>query len=133
MAALLGGEVQYLFTNPVSGITFAKQGRAKILAVTGSRRLPSLPDTPTMAEAGMKGFEAEGWFAYFGPPRMPGPIAEKLHQVISQAVKSPDMDEFLKAQGTIPTGLGLSRFAATLGDETRVWSELVRQNDIRID
>lgn len=133
MAALLGGEVQYLFTNPVSAINFAKQGRVKILAVTGGQRLPALPEVPTMSEAGMKGFEAEGWYAFFGPGKMPGAVAEKLHATISTVVKSPEISEFLKAQGTIPTGLGLAKFGDTLKKEKETWGELIRQNGIKLD
>lgn len=133
MAALLGGEVQYLFTNPVSATTFAKQGRVKILAVTGNQRLPALPDVPTMSEAGLKGFEAEGWFAYFGPGKMPKAVVEKLHATISSIVKSPDINEFLTSQGTIPTGTGLSAFGSTLQKESETWTALIRQNGIKIE
>lgn len=133
MAALLGGEVQYLFTNPVSASGFAKQGKVKMLAVTGGERLPALPNVPTMSEAGMKGFEAEGWYAYFGPANIPPVVAEKLHKTISAIVKSPDINEFLQAQGTKPTGVGLREFGATLPGEQAIWGKLIRQNGIKLD
>lgn len=133
MQGLIGGEVQYLFTNPVSAINFQKQGRVKVLAVTGDKRLPALPDTPTMAEAGFKGFEPVGWYAYFAPAGTPKPIAQRLHTTIADILKAPDMQQFMKDQGTIPSGQGLDEFGATLDDERKVWYRMIKDNDIKVD
>ena len=133
MQGLIGGEVQYLFTNPVSAINFQKQGRVRILAVTGEQRLPALPDTPTMAEVGLKGFEPVGWYAYFAPAGVPDPIAQRLHTTIADILKAPEMDAFLKEQGTIPSGVGLDKFGGTLDAERKVWYRMIKENDIRIE
>lgn len=133
MAALLGGEVQYLFTNPVSAINFQKQGRVRILAVTGTRRVSALPDTPTMAEAGMKGFEPEGWYGYIGPGKMPQPVLQKLHATIAGIIQDPEMLGFLRQQGTIPTGAGPVEFGAAIQGERKVWSRLIKDIGVRLD
>lgn len=133
MQGLIGGEVQYLFTNPVSAIIFQKQGRVRILAVTGERRVPALPDTPTMAEAGFKGFEPVGWYAYFAPAGLPEPIAKRLHTTISDILKTPDMQAFLKEQGTIPGSVGLDEFGATLDAERNTWYRMIKDNGIRVE
>jgi tripartite-type tricarboxylate transporter receptor subunit TctC len=133
MQGLIGGEVQYLFTNPVSAIIFQKQGRVRILAVTGERRVPALPDTPTMAEAGFKGFEPVGWYAYFAPAGLPEPIAKRLHATISDILEAPDMQAFLKEQGTIPGSIGLQEFAATLDAERDTWYRMIKDNGIKVE
>lgn len=133
MTDLVAGRVQYMFNNPVSAINFAKQGRVRILAVTGEQRLPGLPDVPTMAQAGIPGFEVVGWFSFFVPAKTPRAIAEKLHAELSSIIRSQEMTEFLRERGTIPTGIGLEAFARKMAVERREWVHLVKENDIRLE
>ena len=63
-----------------------------------------------MAQAGFPGFEVVGWFAYFVHAKTPRPIAEKLHAELSQIIRSPEISDFLKERGTLPTGIGLEEF-----------------------
>jgi tripartite-type tricarboxylate transporter receptor subunit TctC len=133
MQGLIGGEVQYLFTNPVSAIIFQKQGRVRILAVTGEQRVPALPDTPTMAEAGFRGFEPVGWYAYFAPAGLPEPIAKRLYATIFDIVRTPEMQAFLKEQGTIPSAEGLDEFGLKLDSERNTWYRMIKDNGIRVE
>jgi tripartite-type tricarboxylate transporter receptor subunit TctC len=133
MTDLLSGRVQYMFNNPVSAINYAKQGRVRILAVTGEKRLPALPDVPTMAEAGFPGFETVGWFAFFVSARTPRPIAEKLNGALSEIIRSPEMSAFLAERGTLPTGIGMDEFARKVAAERVAWAKLIKENDIRLD
>ena len=133
MTDLFGGRIQYLFNNPVSAIGAAKGNKARILAVTGERRLPAIPDVPTMAEAGYRGFEVVGWFAFFVRAQTPRPIAEKLHGALAEIIRSPDMSDFLRERGTLPTGIGLAEFAGKVTEERRVWARLIKENDIRLE
>jgi tripartite-type tricarboxylate transporter receptor subunit TctC len=133
MTDLVAGRVHYLFNNPVSAIGFAKGGKVRILAVTGEQRLPAIPDVPTMAQAGFSGFEVVGWFAFFVHAQTPRPIAEKLHAALSEIIRSPDMTEFLKERGTLPTGIGLEAFARKVADERRLWAKLIKENEIRLE
>lgn len=133
MTDLFGGRIQYLFNNPVSAIGAAKGGKVRILAVTGEQRLPAIPDVPTMAQAGYPGFEVVGWFAFFMRSQAPRPIAEKLHGALSEIIKSPEMSDFLRERGTLPTGLGLREFSAKVAQERIVWTRLIKENDIRLE
>ncbi len=133
MTDLFGGRIQYLFNNPVSAIGAAKGGKVRILAVTGEHRLPAIPDVPTMREAGYPGFEVVGWFAFFVRSQTPQPIAEKLHAALSEIIRSPDMADFLRERGTLPTGIGLAEFAGKVRDERKVWAQLIKENDIRLE
>jgi tripartite-type tricarboxylate transporter receptor subunit TctC len=133
MTDLVAGRVQYLFNNPVSAIGFAKGGKVKILAVTGDKRLPAIPDVPTMAQAGFPGFETVGWFSYFVHAKVPRPVQEKLHATLAEIIKSPEMSEFLRERGTLPTGIGLDAFAAKVAAERRAWAQLIRENEIRLE
>ncbi len=133
MTDVVAGRVQYMFNNPVSAMTFAKQGRVRILAVTGEHRLPGLAEIPTMAEAGYPGFEVVGWFSFFVHSKTPRAIAEKLNAELSSIIRTPEMSEFLKERGTIPTGIGLDEFAKKVAAERRAWAKLIRDNDIRLE
>jgi tripartite-type tricarboxylate transporter receptor subunit TctC len=133
MTDLFGGRIQYLFNNPVSAIGAAKGGKARILAVTGEQRLPAIADVPTMAEAGYRGFEVVGWFAFFVRAQTPRPIAEKLHAALAEIIRSQDMSDFLRERGTLPTGIGLAEFAGKVAEERRVWARLIKENDIRLE
>jgi tripartite-type tricarboxylate transporter receptor subunit TctC len=133
MTDLFGGRIQYLFNNPVSAIGAARGGKVRILAVTGEQRLPAIPDVPTMAQAGYAGFEVVGWFAFFVRSQAPRPIAEKLHGALSEIIKSPEMSDFLRERGTLPTGIGLREFSAKVAQERIVWTRLIKENDIRLE
>jgi tripartite-type tricarboxylate transporter receptor subunit TctC len=133
MTDLVAGRVQYLFNNPVSAINFAKQGRVRILAVTGERRLPGLDDVPTMVQAGFPGFETVGWFAFFAHAKTPRPILEKLHGALSEIIRSPEMSEFLRERGTIPTGIGLEEFGRKVARERGEWARLIQENNIKLE
>jgi tripartite-type tricarboxylate transporter receptor subunit TctC len=133
MTDVVAGRVQYMFNNPVSAMTFAKQGRVRLLAVTGEHRLPGLADVPTMAEAGYPGFEVVGWFAFFVHAKTPRAIAEKLNAELSAIIRTPEMSDFLRERGTIPTGLGLDEFGRKVAVERRAWAKLIRDNDIRLE
>jgi tripartite-type tricarboxylate transporter receptor subunit TctC len=133
MTDLVSGRVQYMFNNPVSAINFAKQGRVRILAVTGDKRLPALPEVPTMAQAGFPGFETVGWFSFFVHAKVPRPVVEKLHAALAEIIRAPEMSEFLKERGTLPTGIGLQEFAGKVAAERREWARLIRDNDIRLE
>jgi tripartite-type tricarboxylate transporter receptor subunit TctC len=133
MTDLFGGRIQYLFNNPVSAIAAAKGGKVRILAVTGEARLPAIQEVPTMAQAGYRGFEVVGWFAFFVRSQTPQPIAAKLHGALSEIIRSQEMSDFLRERGTLPTGIGLGEFAGKVVQERSVWARLIKENDIRLE
>ena len=133
MTDLVAGRVQFMFNNPLSAINFAKQGKVKVMAVTGSRRVSGLPDTPTLAEAGLPGFELVGWFSIFAPAGVPRPIAEKLHAELAGAIRAPDMAEFLTQQGLLPDTMGLDEFTRYVKADHAAWGKVIKAHNIRMD
>ena len=133
MTDLVAARVQFMFNNPLSAINFAKQGKVRVLAVTGSRRVSGLPDTPTLAEAGLPGFELVGWFSIFAPAGVPRPIAEKLHNELAEAIRSPDITEFLTQQGLLPDTMSLDAFTRQVKADYAAWGKVIKAHNIRMD
>ena len=133
MTDLVAARVQFMFNNPLSAINFSKQGKVRVLAVTGSQRVSGLPDTPTMGEAGLPGFELVGWFSIFAPAGVPRPIAEKLHTELAQAIRSPDITEFLTQQGLLPDTMSLDAFTRQVKSDYAAWGKVIKAHNIRMD
>src|SRR4051812_5225467 len=96
---LFSGQVSMMFDTLSVAIPFIKAGRVKALGVTGAKRAPALPEVPTIAEAGVTGFNSDLWLGIWGPAKLPRDIAEKLSAEIAKLLKLPDVRERLSAQG----------------------------------
>jgi tripartite-type tricarboxylate transporter receptor subunit TctC len=107
-----------------------KAGTVRPLAVTGVKRSASLPDTPTLAEAGIKNFEALAYWGVIAPARTPPEIVNRMHAEIQKALKDPTVEERLTAQGMTITGQGPAEFTAFMKREVERWSKIVKENQI---
>jgi tripartite-type tricarboxylate transporter receptor subunit TctC len=107
-----------------------KAGTVRPLAVTGVKRSASLPDTPTLAEAGIKNFEALAYWGVIAPARTPSEIVNRMHAEIQKALKDPMVEERLTAQGMTITGQGPAEFTAFIKREVERWSKIVKENQI---
>jgi tripartite-type tricarboxylate transporter receptor subunit TctC len=108
-----------------------KAGTVRPLAVTGARRSPALPDTPTLAEAGIKNFEALAYWGVIAPAATPADIVNRMNDEIQKALKEPTVAERLGAQGmTITGGQGPAQFTAFIRKEVERWSKVVKENRI---
>ena len=96
---LMAGHAAAMFDNPVNAIPQAKAGNLKGIAVTGSKRLALVPELPTVAEAGYRGFETRTWYGFFGPANMPKEIVAKINADTKTALRAPEVSEKLVAQG----------------------------------
>lgn len=130
---LIGERIQFMFANPGSAMNLSKQGRIRILAVTGAKRLPAIPDVPTMAEAGFAGFESVGWLGAFLQGRTPADIAKRYHAEIAALVRSTEMTKMFENFGMIPTALGLQEFEAKIVEDRKIWGQLIREQNLRLD
>jgi tripartite-type tricarboxylate transporter receptor subunit TctC len=99
LTALLAGEVTVMFGNVVSSMPFVKGGRTRAIAVTTEKRSGALPDVPTMAESGLKGYVFASWFGLMGPAGMPAPVVTKIHADTMAVLKSPELNARLTAEG----------------------------------
>lgn len=107
-----------------------KNGTVRPLAVTGAQRSPQLPDTPTLAEAGIKNFEALAYWGVIAPAKTPPEIVNRMNAEIQKALKDPGVAERLSAQGMTITGQGPAEFSAFMKKEIERWSKIVKENRI---
>ncbi|WP_332743585.1 Bug family tripartite tricarboxylate transporter substrate binding protein [Hydrogenophaga sp.] len=130
---LMGGQVQFMAESIPQAASYHKQGRVKALAVTSRERNPALPDTPTVIESGIKGFEVVGFYGFLAPAGLPKDVTAKLSDAFKQVMTSPDIRAKMVAQGADPAFLGSEDFAKFLAAEMPRWADAVKKSGARID
>ncbi|HET6493158.1 MAG TPA: tripartite tricarboxylate transporter substrate binding protein [Burkholderiales bacterium] len=130
-AAIVGGQVQLLFTSTGAAMPHIKSGRLKALGVTTAKRTPALPDVPTIAEAGLPGFQVDGWYALLAPGKTPKPIIERLYRDTAAVLKSPDIVNRIQAVGLEPAGISPQEFSSYIRAELKKWGKLIREAGIK--
>lgn len=133
MAALLGGEIDLIFEGLGSASTQIRAGRVRALAVTSPRRSPAFPEIPTMAEAGVAGFESLSWYGLWAPAGTPRDILARMHAEVVKALASPELKSIWAQQGADAGGEPTEQFARYIKSETEKWGNVVRQNKIVIE
>ena len=124
---LLAGHVHLMFDNLPSVLPHILAGTLRPLLVTGSRRLPQIPDTPTVIEAGLSGAEAVSWFALAAPKGTPPEVMAKLSEAVRALVKSPDVSARLVGLGTEPWGSTPDEMSSHMIQETAKWARIVKE------
>jgi len=122
---LVGGQVTMTFANLTTVIPFAKAGRLRALAVTSAKRSAALPDLPTMAEAGVPGFEAATWNGLLAPAATPREIVARLNADIVKVLKMPETRDKLAANALEPIGDSSDAFGAHIAAEIERWAKVV--------
>jgi tripartite-type tricarboxylate transporter receptor subunit TctC len=133
MPEMLGGQVSMTFSTSIDNLQFVKSGRLRGMAVTGKERLAVAKDLPTMAEAGLPGFESLNWNGVVGPAGMPKDILSRLNREIVRAVTLPDVKEKIVAQGNFAIADTPEEFAAFIRSESDKWARVVKQANIKLD
>ena len=133
LTALLGNEVSALLSTFASALPHVKSGRLRALGVTSAQRAPTLPDTPTIAESGVPGYEYGTWYGLLAPAGTPRAIVEKLNRATTEVLASPKTAERYVGQGLTPTPSTPARFAAHLKSEIEKWTKVVREAKITIE
>ena len=123
---LLGGQVGVMFDNIPNVIQHVKSGKLRALAVTSPKRSPHVPDLPTVAEAGVPGYEVSVWFGIAAPGGTPAPIVDKLHDEIVRTLNLPEVKEKFSAQGVDVVGSTPAQFAAHLKEQSTLWAKVVK-------
>lgn len=133
-ADLLGGQVQLAFPGIAGMLPHIKSGRLRPLGVTGSKRSPELPNVPTIAEAGVKGYEMVAWFGVSGPKGLPREIQMKLHGDLLSVLKTPEMGRALQGVGQEPAWQDSpEKFFDFLKVESAKWAKVVQASGAAID
>jgi tripartite-type tricarboxylate transporter receptor subunit TctC len=122
VVGLLGGETQVMFGAVPTALAQVQAGKLKALAVSSDKRVPAMADIPTVAEAGVPGFEASGWYGVLGPAGLPADVVTKLHDDIVEALNQPDVQEMMAKQGFVPVGDSPDHFASKISAEMTKWS-----------
>jgi tripartite-type tricarboxylate transporter receptor subunit TctC len=130
---LLGGQVDATFTGSPAVLPHIKSGRLRALAVSSSKRLPSLPAVPTVAECGLPGFEADQWYGIVAPAGTPADLVARLNEFINQALATPEVSQQLAAEGAVPMSTTPREFADLIAREIPRWKEVVRAGNVRPD
>lgn len=133
MNDLVGGQVHMMFSNMPSAINFVRQGQLRAIAVAGKTRSPALPDVPTIHEAGVPGFDVTGWFALFGPGKMPADVVNKLNTEIVKGLRRPEIQAQIRAQGAEPVGNSVKEFNDFLAADQEKWKRTAAATGIKLD
>lgn len=133
MADLMGGNVYMMFSTLPTALQHVLGGRLKGVATTGAKRSPSTPNTPTMIESGLPGFEVTTWYGAMFPAKTPKPVVDKMNRMLNEIISTPDMLERLSGLGYEVQGSSSEEFARQLKDETAKWAKVVKQSGAQLD
>jgi tripartite-type tricarboxylate transporter receptor subunit TctC len=133
MVALIGGEVASCFATMPSAITFVQSGKLRGLAVTTAQRSPTTPDLPTLAEAGVKGYDLGSWYALAAPAGTPKEVIARLNAETLKALKVQDVVKRLGASGYEVTTGTPEDYTAFVREEVAKWGKIVRSINLKID
>ena len=129
----LGGQVQSFMSSVPSALSQIKAGRLRAIAVTSAKRAPELPDVPTIAESGHKGFEASTWYGLLAPAGTPAAIVARLNAEVNRVLTTPEVRERLAAEGGEALGGSPEQFASFLKAEHAKWGRVVKESGARAE
>jgi len=133
MTDLVGGQIQMIFATLVTALPHMKTGRIRGLAVTTRTRAPMVPDLPTVAEAGLPGFEANNWDGMLFPAGTPRAIVDRVSRDTAHVLRLPEVRELLSNQGALPTPTTPDEFAVYITSEIVKWRDVVQRAGIRAE
>ena len=127
---LVGGHVDVVFNGLTSALPFIKSGRLRALGMTSLNRSATLPQVPTLDEAGLKGFQAVAWNGLTAPARTPKDVVAKVNADVLKVIRSPELVEKLRAEGSDPVGNTPEQYARFLREEIAKWSKVIKAANI---
>jgi tripartite-type tricarboxylate transporter receptor subunit TctC len=130
---LIAGRVHLMFESLNSIAPHSKSGNVRSLAVSGSRRSPGFPELPTVAEAGVPGYDAPTWSGVIAPAGVPRPIVEKLNAAINRALVAPSFVERFAAIGDEPAGGTPEEFADLIRSDSAKWADVVKRSGAKLE
>ncbi len=130
---VIAGQVTMLFDNAPSSLPFVEQGKLRALAVTSTRRLPNLPDVPTLDEAGVRGYESLSWSGLVTPAGTPRPVIDKLNAAVGRVLRMEDVKQRFASLGVDAVGGTPEQFAAHVRAESEKWGKLIKTSNITLN
>jgi tripartite-type tricarboxylate transporter receptor subunit TctC len=133
MQALLGQQVDLVFENILAAVPLIQSGKVRALAVTSGTRASSLPDVPTLSEAGLPGYEIVSWQAVFAPAGTPQPVVQRLATEIGKIINDPEVKSRLAGLGVEPSGAGPAELGTLQKSEVAKWAKLIKASNIKVE
>ncbi len=133
LTALMSGEVQMSYENSLIVVPHIKAGKLRALAVTGTQRSKLMPELPTIAEGGLPGYAASGWYGFVVPAAVPKDVVARLTADITRILRMFDVVERLSGQGAEPVGGTAEQFGAFIRSEIEKWTALVKTANMKAD
>ena len=130
---LLGNQIAIMFDNMPSVIPHVRSGKLRAIAITTAKRSPELPDVPTIAEAGVPGYEAMSWFGLLAPAATPAPVLAKLSGALAKVLANPEVKKKIVDQGGEPVNETPAQFAAFIQSESVKWGKVVKSSGASLD
>jgi tripartite-type tricarboxylate transporter receptor subunit TctC len=130
---ILGGQVQMMFDAITTMAGQARAGKVKALGTSGKARSAITPEIPTVAEAGVPGYEATIWLGLMAPAGTPRPVLDRLSAEVNKVVNSAEVKEAWAKQGAAPMGMSVDQFGKFLGEDIQKWSKLVKGTGMKVD
>jgi tripartite-type tricarboxylate transporter receptor subunit TctC len=133
MTDVLGGHTRIMFSSLVQTSGFVRNGQLRALGTGGSHRSPVLPEVPTIAEAGLPGYEATNWWGIVAPAGTPPAIVEKLHKEISAVQNSEQTRKQFETEGAEIVQMGAAEFGTFIASEIKKWERVVKESGIKAE
>ena len=130
---LISGHVQLSFISAPGSMQHVQAGRLRVLAVTNAKRSVLLPEVPTISEAGLRGYESEGWHGLFTPSGTPKPAVDRLYKEFAAALRDQKISSLMLAGGAEPVGMPPDEFALKLNAEIEKWAKVVKTSGMKVD
>lgn len=133
MTDLISGNVHMLFASVLETSAYIKSGKLKGLAITSKQRVPALPDTPTLQEAGVSGAESGSWLGLLAPAGTPREIVDKVSQGLQQVLALPEVQQQLLAQGAVAKGGSTAEFIQLIAEDRKRYARIIQDNQLSLD
>lgn len=130
---VLGGQTQMMMPGLAAALPHIKGGKMKPIAVTGLKRHPLLPDTPTFEELGYKGFTGVQWYAIVGPAKMPADVVKRLNDEINKAIATPELKQRLAGEALDPMPMTPAEFGKYMEADIQRWARLAQERNIKLE
>lgn len=130
---MLSGRIQAAFPSIISVLPHLKTGKLRALAVTSAKRAATLPDIPSLQEAGVPNIDVSNWYGLFAPTGTPRPVIERLHHEVVEILKTAEMQKRMAADGADGVGNTPAEFAAYVKAESARWAEVIKKSNIKAD
>ena len=133
MTDLIGGQVELSFQTTIASIPHINSGKLKAIAITGDERLPSLPQVPTYAEAGLPGYGIAAWMGIVAPAGTPKAIIDKMSSEVAAILVMPDILEYLAKQGMEPFISTPEQFAALIRSQIAMYTNIIKAANVKLE